>query len=88
MHPKIQKIKTSVKESGHWITFITSVFVMATAGSLFAFSSFSEPFRVAMNYSAQDINYISSFGYAAFYLAFSFIGPVEFFFNSFFLNKL
>ena len=77
MHPKIKVMHTSIKESGHWITFIASIFVMATAGSLFAFSSFSEPFRVQMNYSAQDINYISSFGYAAFYLAFSFIGPVK-----------
>lgn len=58
-----------------WISFVASVFVMMTAGSLFTFSSFSEPFRVALGYSAKDINMIASFGNTALYLTFLFIGP-------------
>lgn len=69
------RMKLMADKSSQWITFIASVFVMMTAGSLFTFSSFSEPFRVTLNYSAKDINMIASFGNTALYLTFLFIGP-------------
>lgn len=49
---------------------------MATAGSLFAFSAFSEDFRLRMNFSGKDINVMSGVGNAALYLSFLFAGPV------------
>ena len=71
----LTKNDTPRKEFGPWVTFMVSVLAMLTAGSLFAFSSFSEPLRIALGYSAQDINMISAFGNTASYISFLFIGP-------------
>ena len=57
-----------------WVSFIASIFIMISAGSIFTFSSFSEDFRIKLGYSAKDINLISGLANAASYIAFLFAG--------------
>ncbi|TPX30711.1 hypothetical protein SmJEL517_g05791 [Synchytrium microbalum] len=63
---------TSVKR---WTTFGVSIFVMATAGSMFAFSSISEGLRVRFNYDATQLNLVSALGNAALYVTMIVSGP-------------
>ncbi|KAJ3416310.1 hypothetical protein HDV05_002250 [Chytridiales sp. JEL 0842] len=58
------------------LTFLTSSLCLLTAGSLFAFSSYSESLRTRFDLSAISMNWISGMGVMALYLSFGVVGPV------------
>ncbi len=57
-----------------YVSFVVSITIMLSAGSIYTFSSFSEDFRLRLEYSAKDINIISGLTNAASYIAFLFAG--------------
>lgn len=59
-----------------WTTLIVSCLVMATAGSLFTFSVFSDGLRQKFKYTSSDVNLISGVGNTALYVSFLIVGPL------------